>query len=488
MCWMMMWGHLRAARSQSILAIAPHVLDHDNSITLQWSQTYFYLPIPQQPRRPSAQPPTDFVDFRILNETLFRIFAAALPLCNWSCVDLVLIVTSSTFSPKTVQPYALAIPPPILLSTLHHREHAAYAFYTSPFARAVVLTIDGQGTYQASFVLWSASREHGLRRLPCDMALRLGALYGCSQRPPNDMAIAAATHAPDQPYYKALAGLLARRWNQNSQAMIQWHKWFQRHPADSSGKLAALYTIIEETIVAHLRRSHADWGGVDGIALGGGVAANIGHGVGLSRHFRLPVWRPAQPNDATLGFGAIWTNAPPAERPAVQFAGPPLPPDPGPAAAAACEAFSAARLRALLSLGAVVGVWQGRAPLEDAGTPGHRTAVGCAPGPRPPPVPKVLVPAPAVQDIFVAPAALASPSHAFLLQARPHIARRLNISWAQVAPVEARADAVVDVLLEGARGCPAAPLLFCAPLQPHDVASGPHDYLWSGDALCKRRG
>ena len=489
MCWMMTWGLLRASRSQSILAIAPHVLDHDHSITLQWSQTYFHLPIPQQPRRPSAQPPTDFMDFRTLNETLFRMFAAFLPLCNWSCIDLVLVVASSDFSRRTVRPYALAIPPPILLSPLHHREHAAYAFYTSPFARAVVLTIDGQGTYQSSFVLWIASREHGLRRLPCDMTLRLGAMYGCSHRPPNDMAIAAATHAPHRLYYKALSGLLARHWNQNAQAMVEWHKWFRRNPADSSSKLAAVYTIIEETIVEHLRRSRTDWGAVDGLALGGGVAANIGHGVGLSRHFRLPVWRPAQPNDATLGFGAIWTTAPPAGRPAVQFAGPPppAPPSTGPAAAAPCEAFSPARLRALLSRGAVVGVWRGRAPLEDADTPGHRTAVSCAPVPPAPPVPKVLVPALAVRDMFVAPAALASPSHAFLLQAQPRIARRLNISWAQVAPVEAQTDGVVDALLDGARGCP-APLLFCVPLRPRDVASGPQHYLWSGNSLCKQRG
>ena len=34
----------------------------------------------------------------------------------------------------------------------HHRSHAASAFFTSPFERAVVLTLDGVGEYETTAV------------------------------------------------------------------------------------------------------------------------------------------------------------------------------------------------------------------------------------------------------------------------------------------------------------------------------------------------
>ena len=480
-----------AGRTRSVLAISPDVLDHDNSIILQWGRTYFHWPIPRAPLRPSARPPSELVGFGVLNATVFELLAFCRPSCNWGCIDLVLVVTSN-FSRKMLRPYALGLPPPLLIATLHHREHAAYAFYTSPFTRAVVVSMDGQGTYQQSFVVWLACREHGLRRLPCDTTLRLGSLYGSSGRNPNDMAIAAATQAPDEAYAAEVRQLLSRKWNQNAAAMATWSKWFRQRPPNSGGRMAALYRVVEEAIIAELLRSHATWGAVDGLALGGGLAANIGHGVALSQRFNLSVWRPGQPSDATLGFGALWTHAPPSERPVVHFAGRPVPIARGIPGARDCEPFTPRRLRQLLSLGAVVGVWQGRAPLEPADTPGHQTAVSCANvRPTRSGVPTVLVNAVAVPEMFVAPARLTSPSHAFLLRAQAHVAQPLNISWAQVAAVEEQQDRTVDHLLEGAKGC-RVPLLFCTALQPRDLArflaAGPQHYVWSQDSICKSKG
>ena len=57
----------------------------------------------------------------------------------------------------------------------HHRAHAAYAFYDSPFTEALVLTMDGIGN-DGSFLIWRGSRAAGLTRLK-SVPVSFGAWY-----------------------------------------------------------------------------------------------------------------------------------------------------------------------------------------------------------------------------------------------------------------------------------------------------------------------
>ena len=56
---------------------------------------------------------------------------------------------------------AVQPPPTVVVSNAHHLHHSSYAFYTSPFQRALVLSIDGGGSDGHMFTIWNASRDAG---------------------------------------------------------------------------------------------------------------------------------------------------------------------------------------------------------------------------------------------------------------------------------------------------------------------------------------
>jgi len=61
---------------------------------------------------------------------------------------------------------------------VHHEAHAASVFYTSPFAEAAVIVVDGQGEYEST-TIWSASKENGLHKThSIGIEQSLGYLYG----------------------------------------------------------------------------------------------------------------------------------------------------------------------------------------------------------------------------------------------------------------------------------------------------------------------
>ncbi len=94
----------------------------------------------------------------------------------------------------------LSIAPSLISFAEHHKSHAAYAFYTSPFTEATVITLDGVGE-DTSGAVFSGSRASGLEQkrdfqYPNSLGLFYSAITGFLGFRPNDaecnvMALAA---------------------------------------------------------------------------------------------------------------------------------------------------------------------------------------------------------------------------------------------------------------------------------------------------------
>ena len=92
---------------------------------------------------------------------------------------------SVAFLRNNVQQHALQLlaavqpPPPVAVSHAHHLHHASYAFYTSPFRRALALSIDAGGPDGQIFTIWNASCATGQAPTllsACDLCI-VGWLY-----------------------------------------------------------------------------------------------------------------------------------------------------------------------------------------------------------------------------------------------------------------------------------------------------------------------
>ena len=437
------------------------------------------------------------------------LFATLPPPCDWTNVTAMVMALNAPLTQPKLEEHLQRIPATVYITADHHRHHASYAFYTSPFRTAAVLTLEGAGADGHHVALWSAARATGTLELlwTCPncwvrpLHVRLDRDYSITG---EEVARAAVLVPPDESYFRLVSDALIANWGPN--VLTEGNRisaFLQNHRPHTAARLSALQRAVESLLVSKLQPFKAVLGGLQGLVLGGGTATStvLPHALGAA--LALPVWVPAAPGDATLGFGALWALRPPPGRPAPQFA------DRGGAAwdpgGLACVALSAPELSRALREQTGVAV-MGRTDAIDAamrkrpwfgiGTPGRRTLVGCAPLPRDRATlsgddPHVLMESVRVADIFHTAVPVFSPAHAFRLRARASFHMILNASAAVVAAVERGQDSTIDGLLDAAQHCD-APLLFCRTLWGKDVSAllrggGLRHVLWEGQLCTARR-
>ena len=407
-----------------------------------------------------------------------RFLASQSPPMKWADVQYVSMSCNAMHLPlKFMAEYHATLPAALTFTPEHHRLHAAYAFYTSPFASPLVVSVDGSGTFQDSFLVYTGSWTTGLRQIHVCPNCWVGLLHFASRIPGTRLTEAFAQAAPDRDYVQLLLKAVRATTSYGSPLL---RDLFRTHPPDTANRRCAVQQALQWTVFNELQPLvRAQRGSIDGIVLAGGLAQNQVLAAYLSRSFSLRVWTPALSNDGSLGFGAVWLTHPPAARAVVQFAGPPLPASPPRCLQGVldgnCTGFAAATLQQLLQARAVVQVVAGRDPIggflgetKPIHVPGHRSLVSCYPLDAV--VPQVMVSTAHLRETFVAPLPLEAPSHSLYLEMQAPVRQRLGLTQrhALVAAVVPGQDAVVDDLLRGAGRCP-SPMLFTAAIeQPLD--------------------
>ena len=414
---------------------------------------------------------------------------------RWSDIQgMTLLLTVSKYDrPKPSENLGVyrSLPFPVQFVDEHHLLHAAHAFYTSAYDRSLVVTMDGCGVGPdcGSFAIWWFCRtcgQNSFRKLMECSSCRFGALYHALSAHVNiwEVGFHSLFTPPDHAYFIALRQVIVKASNFRTlkTASDGYDAFFRARPPDTPARMSASQKAVEKHTLQQVRAALLglrELHGVQGIAFGGGAATNSRLLVAVGQALNLSVWRPPMPGDGSLGFGQLWRAAPLREgRPVVTFHGDPLPPKPQTVRHLQCTEFQAVVLAEHLRRKAQVGWWVGRADLGRengalSSSPGHRSLVSCYPIPAerlprdawaPRNDPRlVLMDATLVHKYFHSPTPVASPSHAFLLQARDRLKELFNTSYATVAPVEAAQDPSVDHLLTAAQACP-LPLLFTRPL------------------------
>ena len=454
-----------------------------------------------------------------LQHRLTEAFVAMSPAYTWSRIQRMTFVLNDRSQEPLNADVHRGVPFPLHFTDEHHMLHALYAAYTSPFNRAVVVTVDGcgPGGYSCeAFVVWSFSRTpkgHRLRKLAVCSNCRYGMIYlGCPVSA-WELDYWSLFTPPNPIYLNKLTELIAKTLTY-TKASVVFEKFFKANPPSTPAKVSAVQNAIMSHAIQHLRQALSGAKGVlqgaEGIAFGGGVAANTRLPLVLGQDLNLSTWRPALPGDGSLGFGQLWRTDlpfPMGHRPAVTFLGLPLPSMPPVLHRLQCVPFQAVALARLLRQKALVG-WMvhrdtlGAASYDGPGwggpgwnTPGHRSIVSCYPihmeGLPLSHTPNlILIDSALVSDYFYSPTTLLSPSHAFLLEARGRLQEAFNTSHATVAPVEGAQDPFVDLLLTAAKACP-LPLLFTHGLTvaqlPTLLANGGLQHVVWEERLCSNR-
>ncbi|TDB97182.1 carbamoyltransferase [Micromonospora fluostatini] len=240
---------------------------------------------------------------------------------------------------------------PEVVQVPHHLAHAASAFHASPFRRAAVVVVDGNGENESSTIWTFADGEEPRLERSWPRSASLGyaydaastwlgfsflnagktmglAAYGRARGLAVDplveldrdgfrLAVRTAGH-DDGP---ATADEVERQYRATVAAWRQRYCALVRADgpivpgdrlADDPRAVAVAYTaqrIVEET-VGHLAALARTAAGVDALCLSGGVALNCTTNGGLPG----PVYVPPVPHDAGVALGAAWTVRPPLRR------------------------------------------------------------------------------------------------------------------------------------------------------------------------------
>ena len=266
-----------------------------------------------------------FYPFGPLKSQLLPVLSSQAPPQNWSCIDPMHVVL--THRPDNTREWALmphgwldSFDPAPQFTSEHHLLHAFYAFYTSPFQKALVVVVDGCGPKSPtggceSSVLYAASRRGTVELLANETVLvpiRLGRLFEACGYNPYRVEMA-SMGSVDGEYVAQVVDLLSKCVDPLYQKVLAcMSTFFKSHKPHTAARLGAIQVAAEQALVSmvsHVLQHNTEllpqW---DGIVLAGGVAANRRLAYVVGQEFNLPVWRPSLPGDDTLGFGGTRTR------------------------------------------------------------------------------------------------------------------------------------------------------------------------------------
>ena len=165
----------------------------------------------------------------------------------------------------------------------HHTSHAANAYYTSGFERALIVTLDGYGSGLAGSI--SVGEQGRLRRLQdIRFPFSLGSFYeqvtsSLGFNPDRHAGKIVGLAAYGEP--RLLGPSLLRRFDRSTPGSFAIHQsqnvYFSRHLASRFPMIdvAAAYQWVLEQVASELVGHWATTTGIEDVVLSGGVAANV---------------------------------------------------------------------------------------------------------------------------------------------------------------------------------------------------------------------
>jgi carbamoyltransferase len=211
--------------------------------------------------------------------------------------------------PKLPYPYKMKY-------TSHHKSHAAYGYYTSPFTECMVLCIDAIGEWE-TLTVWHV-KDHKFKKLwnwkyPKSLGLMYSALTQYSGWKPNEEEYIMMGAAARQTYpYELAYNRIFELWNNGS----PWHKgllklkeWTKKpeiHPEDVPTAAQAVYEDIFRDILKRISNHKLNKAG--NIVFVGGCALNVSANRFLSDNFSR-VHIPSNPGDSGSAVGCILARA-----------------------------------------------------------------------------------------------------------------------------------------------------------------------------------
>jgi carbamoyltransferase len=211
--------------------------------------------------------------------------------------------------PKLPYPYKMKY-------TSHHKSHAAYGYYTSPFTECMVLCIDAIGEWE-TLTVWHV-KDHKFKKLwnwkyPKSLGLMYSALTQYSGWKPNEEEYIMMGAAARQTYpYELAYNRIFELWNNGS----SWHKgllklkeWTKKpeiHPEDVPTAAQAVYEDIFRDILKRISNHKLNKAG--NIVFVGGCALNVSANRFLSDNFSR-VHIPSNPGDSGSAVGCILARA-----------------------------------------------------------------------------------------------------------------------------------------------------------------------------------
>lgn len=196
--------------------------------------------------------------------------------------------------------------------TPHHRSHAAYGYYTSPFTECMVLCIDAIGEWE-TLTAWHV-KDHKFKKLwnwkyPKSLGLMYSALTQYSGWKPNEEEYIMMGAAARQSYpYDVVVNRIRDCWETKN---ITWHKgcknipeWNVKpeiHPEDVPTAAQHVYEEEFRKVLKELRAHKLNNGN---IVFVGGCALNVSANRLLSDYFSN-IYIPANPGDSGSAIGCI---------------------------------------------------------------------------------------------------------------------------------------------------------------------------------------
>ncbi|MEU1228987.1 carbamoyltransferase C-terminal domain-containing protein [Streptomyces sp. NPDC005828] len=240
---------------------------------------------------------------------------------------------------------------PELVRVPHHAAHAASSFYASPFTKAAVLVVDGNGENESTSIWTFADGAEPVLHRSWPRTASLGYAYNAASvwlgfnhlNAGKTMGLAAYGRARglevsslvevgDGDYRLAVAPLTEHHGRSTDddlgqdyrQMVLAWRKLYAEL-AGAEGPTAPLERLHEdptavlvaytaqrmvEEVMGELSGAARQAAGVEELCLAGGVALNCS----ANGQLPGPVFVPPVPHDAGVALGAAWTVRPPARR------------------------------------------------------------------------------------------------------------------------------------------------------------------------------
>ncbi len=199
--------------------------------------------------------------------------------------------------------------------TSHHKSHAAYGYYTSPFTECMVLCIDAIGEWE-TLTVWHV-KDHKFKKLwnwkyPKSLGLMYSALTQYSGWKPNEEEYIMMGAAARQVYPYELAVKRIKQcwdkkatWHKGCTNISEWNIKPEIHPEDVPTAAQAVYEEKFETILKSINNHKLNNGNIVYV---GGCALNVSANRFLSNYFSN-IHIPSNPGDSGSAIGCILARA-----------------------------------------------------------------------------------------------------------------------------------------------------------------------------------